>query len=153
MTKIPSTPLGQFIRTRRLQLNMTIDEVAEAIGCSRSQLTRMEIGSRNISNAKWLLRLASALRVPYDELAKIAGPEFEYQEGSNIRKVFPGIVNATQEKAVVDFVDFITTRDISEMDTVSLMEMVDGMTEYYEKKNTLHALKKQSVNTSEPISE
>lgn len=135
MTRIPTTPFGRFIRERRLQLGMTIEDVAAAIGCSRAQLTRMELGTRNITNAKWILRLSSALSVPYDELAQIAGPGFEFEEGSNLRKVFPGIANATQEKAVTDFVDMITTRNISEMDVAALMDMVDGMTAFFETKH------------------
>ncbi|WP_338331281.1 helix-turn-helix transcriptional regulator [Acetobacter sp. LMG 32666] len=74
-TKQPATPrqepqrirwdkaLGKRIRHRRTQLSMSMDRVAEAVGCSYQQVQKYELG-RNAIKAALVPVLAETLAVP-----------------------------------------------------------------------------------------
>jgi transcriptional regulator with XRE-family HTH domain len=63
--------LGAAIRSRRVQLNLTIVQVAERLGRSAAVLSRLEAGRLNVT----LLRLgeiAAALEIPLPDLLRLA---------------------------------------------------------------------------------
>lgn len=57
--------IGERIRRRRIQLGLTQEELAAALGCSYQQVQKYESGANRVSAAN-LLRLARRLSVPFD---------------------------------------------------------------------------------------
>ena len=65
------TPLGKFLRKRRLALGKTQAEVAGLIGIKQVSYSNLEIGQYKHSNLKRITRLAKALKCDRDELSKL----------------------------------------------------------------------------------
>ena len=63
--------LGEFIRNRRLELEMTQDELAEAIDAPRGYVSQIETGSKRWP-AKYVPMLASVLDCSIAELREAA---------------------------------------------------------------------------------
>ncbi|MBB4664790.1 helix-turn-helix domain-containing protein [Conexibacter arvalis] len=63
--------LGEAIRARRRDLGISQEALADRIGIDRTYLSGIERGERNPSYTN-LLRIASALRVPFSELQAAA---------------------------------------------------------------------------------
>jgi transcriptional regulator with XRE-family HTH domain len=63
--------LGEAIRSRRRDLGISQEALADRIGIDRTYLSGIERGERNPSYTN-LLRIASALRVPFSELQAAA---------------------------------------------------------------------------------
>lgn len=60
--------LGQFIRSRRLELGLSLIQASEITGLSKSYLSQIEHGKRPTPSTKSLVSLASALDVPVARL-------------------------------------------------------------------------------------
>lgn len=65
--------LGKTIRNRRLQLNLTLDQLAEATGFSKPYLSTVETGKvKNPPSDKLLLQLEKVLKFKPSELRRLA---------------------------------------------------------------------------------
>ena len=60
--------MGEKIRKRRIELNMTQAELAEKLGVSRVQVSYLETGARKVVKVGTLMAIASALDISIDEL-------------------------------------------------------------------------------------
>ena len=60
--------MGEKIRKRRIELNMTQAELAERLGVSRVQVSYLETGARKVVKVGTLMAIASALNISIDEL-------------------------------------------------------------------------------------
>ena len=60
--------MGEKIRKRRIELNMTQAELAERLGVSRVQVSYLETGARKVVKVGTLMAIASALDISIDEL-------------------------------------------------------------------------------------
>lgn len=60
---------GERIRSQRLALGLTLVEVADQSGISRSYLAYLETGERHTITLSNAVRLAAALKVPTEEVA------------------------------------------------------------------------------------
>ena len=60
--------MGEKIRKRRIELNMTQAELAERLGVSRVQVAYLETGARKVVKVGTLMAIASALDISIDEL-------------------------------------------------------------------------------------
>lgn len=58
-----------LLRRFRTAKNLSIGQVAEAVGTSRQHMQRMETGERNIS-LEWLIKLAAFYDVPVGQLIR-----------------------------------------------------------------------------------
>lgn len=58
-----------LLRRFRTAKNLSIGQVAEAVGTSRQHMQRMETGERNIS-LEWLMKLAEFYGVPVGQLIR-----------------------------------------------------------------------------------
>jgi len=63
----PKKEFGAYIRERRQVLNMTIRQLAEAIGLSPSYVRDIELGNRQAPK-KQLDQLAQVLQIPEDDM-------------------------------------------------------------------------------------
>ena len=59
--------IGDFIKAKRLSLNMTQTELSKMIGISEVQIRNLE-KNRNKANLKTLYKYAEALNVNFEEL-------------------------------------------------------------------------------------
>jgi transcriptional regulator with XRE-family HTH domain len=64
--------LGQKIRNRRLELNLTQREVADAVGITVPYMSKIEAGKETPTDEK-IARLATKLKLNPDELTLAAG--------------------------------------------------------------------------------
>ena len=55
--------IGQIVRTRRTELNMTTTGLATKVGISQAQVSRLECGQQGF-RSDTVARLAKALKVP-----------------------------------------------------------------------------------------
>lgn len=62
------THIGDNMRILRERQGMTITELAEKAGVSRSQLTKLEKGSQKNPGIETIVAMATALGVPIEEL-------------------------------------------------------------------------------------
>lgn len=60
--------MGEKIRKRRIELNMTQAQLAERLGISRVQVSYFETGAREVVKIGTLMAIASALDISIDEL-------------------------------------------------------------------------------------
>jgi transcriptional regulator with XRE-family HTH domain len=60
--------MGEKIRKRRIELNMTQAELAERLGVSRVQVSYLVTGARKVVKVGTLMAIASALDISIDEL-------------------------------------------------------------------------------------
>lgn len=90
MNRRPSTLehyIGDRIRRRRIEIGLTQEELAAALGCSYQQIQKYESGANRVSAGN-LLRLARRLDVPLDyfflgwDEETGAGPAAERPQGS-----------------------------------------------------------------------
>lgn len=64
---------GAYIKNLRENKNMTLNQVALYAEISAAQLSRIETGKRGTPKPQTIEKIASALKVDYKELMKVAG--------------------------------------------------------------------------------
>lgn len=103
--------IGQNIRQRRLELNLTQEELAEKVGCSHEHCVQVENGNKGLSILS-LRKMAEVLNVSIDYL--VCGRD-EKTEHENIRRLLDGLPLSQlhrMERVIEAFVE--TWRDIPE---------------------------------------
>lgn len=68
-----TTPLGELVKTRRKDLNMTQEELADKVGMSQRWVSNLETGGVKRSRIDTLQQLSVALSLPLDDLVIAAG--------------------------------------------------------------------------------
>lgn len=103
---------GRWLRTTRASRGYGLNQFARKIGCSPSELSRIETGQRRNPNATIVRRIAKALNIPITELyARLGYLDAEIQEGeeptsleeflSRKKVIFDGIALTEEEKEIV----------------------------------------------------
>src|SRR5688572_12113244 len=69
MKPAQSNDVGQLIRDRRQRAGITLDDLAHAIGCSKSHLSLMESGQRTVS-LQWAGLIEKALGIKDAHIVK-----------------------------------------------------------------------------------
>jgi transcriptional regulator with XRE-family HTH domain len=84
---------GDFIRERRLHLNLTQEELAARMGAAytQSEISRLERGHIGLPRLSTIIRLAAALKVSVGDVL-IAGGWFEDED------IVAGLTSATAEQ-------------------------------------------------------
>lgn len=72
MPKRSSVTLGEMIHQRRKALRMSLDQVAEAAGCTKSHIWEMEQDRSRNPTVSMVWGLAQALSVPFPVIASAA---------------------------------------------------------------------------------
>ena len=66
------TELGDYIRTRREELNLSLADVSKMAGTTKSNISLLERGESGNPKVETLDGLARALRTPLDTLVRLA---------------------------------------------------------------------------------
>lgn len=65
--------LGEYIREKRKEKDMSQRDLAAASGISNAEISRIESGKRKEPSSSFLKELAKALNVPAKEILEVAG--------------------------------------------------------------------------------
>lgn len=111
--------IGQRVRTRRLEINMSQEKLAELLGVTFQQVQKYEKGVNRIAASR-LFDISSALEMPvsrfYEGLTParaggVAEPRAEYvedvlatPEGAQLMSLFASIPNLKVRRRVIDLV-------------------------------------------------
>ena len=74
MEKQSDGELGEFIKTRRIELGLSIRQLAERSGVDKGNLSRIENGKRSSVSEKGLAQVAQVLQVDVSELQGLTLP-------------------------------------------------------------------------------
>lgn len=91
------------LKQRRIELGLTMKEVANAVGVSESTVSRWEAG--NIANMKRnrLVSLANILQIPINELIQDDLPEFTAKDERDIKKKLDEAIASLNDKEALMF--------------------------------------------------
>ena len=64
---------GDYLRTKRKEKDLSLQEVSNDSGVSIAQISRIETGNRGMPKPETIKKLAPALGVTYEELMARAG--------------------------------------------------------------------------------
>lgn len=130
------TPLGSFVKERRLAKEMSKRALAIKAKISHTEVHRIENGERQNPSVPVLNALADALAVPREEMLRIAGYIDEDNENvSLIEKVFPDLKTPKQQDAVRKIVDGIARNsDLEDEDYDDLVDQMEMFLAYAKKK-------------------
>jgi len=70
----PLSPMPNRIRELRIARNLTLEYVADRVGTSVQQISRLELGNRRLTD-NWMRRIASAIGVQPADLFTDSGPD------------------------------------------------------------------------------
>jgi HTH-type transcriptional regulator, competence development regulator len=90
--------LGEFLRTIRMSIPMTLREAEEASGVSNAYLSQLEQGKIAKPSPPFLHKLASAYNVSYEALMEQAG----YVEKGNTARLTGRLATFAQQKLTPD---------------------------------------------------
>lgn len=107
-----TTPLGELVKTRRKDLNMTQEELADKVGMSQRWVSNLETGGVKRSRIDTLQQLSVALSLPLDDLVIAAGMA---ESVSAARRV------------VANYTDTVVGYDVARDDPrIPLLELLEG---------------------------
>jgi transcriptional regulator with XRE-family HTH domain len=72
---VKNPSLGEFVKARRLALNLSYQDVAVASGLHHSYWNKLEAGLYDAPAPKHLMTIARTLDVPFEDLYSLAGYE------------------------------------------------------------------------------
>ena len=126
--------LGDFIREKRKELNMSRNQLATKAGISHTEVHRIEVGERKQPSLKVLCSIADALNVPQEELLKYAG----YLPTENVppvERAFPGLKTQKQRETVEKIADGLSRNsDLKDEDLDDLYRQVEVFIEFAKRK-------------------
>ena len=127
--------LGEFIKKRRTDLDMSRNQLATKAGISHTEIHRIETNERKQPSLKVLCALADALYMPQEELLKVAG----YAPSDNIsavEHVFPGLKTQKQRETVEKIADGLSRNaDLKDEDLDDLYRQLEVFIEITKRKN------------------
>lgn len=97
--------VGEFVKRRRMELNLTQAELAEKINSDTCYISRVETGARKptVDN---LAALANALQVSSDYLLGLNSNIVLHEHVSDMEKVLQNLVEEDKEAAIRLFYEF-----------------------------------------------
>ncbi len=97
--------IGELVKRRRTELNLTQAELAEIINSDAYYISRIETGARKPS-AEYLKSLANALNVSSDYLLGIDSNIVLHEHVSDMEKVLQSLVKEDKELMIKWFYEF-----------------------------------------------
>lgn len=127
--------LGEFIKKRRTDLNISRNQLATNAGISHTEIHRIETNERKQPSLKVLCALADALYMPQEELLKVAGYTPSYNI-SSVERVFPGLKTPKQRETVEKIADGLSRNaDLKDEDLDDLYRQLEVFIEITKRKN------------------
>ena len=97
--------VGEFVKKRRTELNLTQAELAEKINSDTCYISRIETGARKPS-VENLAILSNALGVSSDYLLGLSSNIVLHEHVSEMEKVLQNLINEDKEAAIRHFYEF-----------------------------------------------
>lgn len=91
--------LGEYIKDRRTELNMSRNLLAQKADISHTEVHRIEAGDRKLPSLKVLCALADALNMPQEDFLKVAGYSPSV-DSSAAEKAFTGLQRPKQIETI-----------------------------------------------------
>lgn len=115
-----SPNFGQVIRTRRIELRLTLKEVAARIGTSKPYIAHLESGRRHPSD-KVVAKLADALGLDNRELFLLANPHARALVSTGLRGAEGSVWEDFQKNAALQRLYNITNEEMVVLSGVALL--------------------------------
>ncbi|HCH67545.1 MAG TPA: hypothetical protein DEV98_02685 [Clostridiales bacterium] len=126
--------LGDFIKNRRIELNMSRNVLGEKANISHTEVFRIESNQRKQPSLKVLCAIADALSIPQEELLKVAG-YFPSDDTPVIERAFPGLRTPKQFETVERIADGLSRNaDLNDEDLDDLYRQVEVFIEVAKRK-------------------
>lgn len=126
--------LGEFIKKRRSDIDMSRNQLATRSGISHTEVHRIETGERKQPSLKVLCAIADALNMPQEELLKVAGYA-PSDDTSAVERVFPGLKTQKQRETVERIADGLSRNaDLKDEDLDDLYRQVEVFIEVAKRK-------------------
>ena len=126
--------LGEYIRSRRLDIGMSRNSLATKAGISHTEVHRIETGDRKQPSLKVLCALADALEVPQEDMLKVAGYA-PSDDVTAVERVFPGLKTPKQRETVERIADGLSRNaDLKDEDLDDLYRQVEVFIEVAKRK-------------------
>lgn len=126
--------LGEFIKKRRVDINMSRNQLATKAGVSHTEIYRIEMGERKQPSLKVLCTIADALNMPQEELLRVAGYS-PSDDTSAIERVFPGLKTPKQRETIEKIADGLSRNaDLKEEDLDDLYRQLEVFIEFAKRK-------------------
>lgn len=97
--------VGEFVKKRRTELNLTQAELAERINSDACYISRIETGARKITINN-LAALANALDVSSDYLLGLSSNIVLHEHVSDMEKVLKNLIDEDKEATIKLFYEF-----------------------------------------------
>jgi transcriptional regulator with XRE-family HTH domain len=129
------TEIGDFIRERRKEKDLTLRGLAELAGISHTEIYRIESGERKMPSVQVLLQLAKALGVTNSEMLRMAGVPASYADTGPMADSFSELKTENQQEAAHKIIDGIArSGDLPKEDYDKLVEQMEMFLEYVKNK-------------------
>lgn len=126
--------LGEFMKNRRNELDMSRNQLANKAGISHTEVHRIETGERKQPSLKVLCAIADALNMPQEELLKVAGYA-PSDDTSAVERLFPGLKTQKQRETVERIADGLSRNaDLKDEDLDDLYRQVEVFIEFAKRK-------------------
>lgn len=126
--------LGEFIKKRRSDIDMSRNQLATKAGISHTEIHRIETGERKQPSLKVLCAIADALNMPQEELLKVTGYA-PSDDMSAVERVFPGLKTQKQRETVERIADGLSRNaDLKDEDLDDLYRQVEVFIEVAKRK-------------------
>lgn len=126
--------LGEFMKNRRNELDMSRNQLANKAGISHTEVHRIETGERKQPSLKVLCAIADALNMPQEELLKVAGYA-PSDDTSTVERLFPGLKTQKQRETVERIADGLSRNaDLKDEDLDDLYRQVEVFIEFAKRK-------------------
>ena len=111
MTKKAQQTLGDFLRSTRNKVGLSLREVEDEIGISNAYLSQLEGDKIKQPSPKVLHKLSELYRISYSAVMGLAGypvPDSKAKESVLYARI--GSLSEEEEDAVVDYIEFLRSR-------------------------------------------
>lgn len=133
-SEVEGMTLGEFVRSRRNEIEMSRNQLASKAGISHTEVHRIETGERKQPSLKVLCAVADALNVPQEDILKYAGYA-PADDTSAVERVFPGLKTPKQRETVERIADGLSRNaDLRDEDLDDLYKQVEMFIEYAKRK-------------------
>ena len=95
-----SIELKNSIKQLRKERGMTIQELADKVGCSKSQISLLESGKRGFSES-WQIRLSKAFDLMPEELIDVDQIDKKALRTKISKSFFNGIANSKEDEVII----------------------------------------------------
>ena len=128
--------LGEFIKNRRKELDMSRNLLAMNSGISHTEVHRIETDERKQPSLRVLCALADALYLPQEEMLKASGYN-QSDNRSEVERAFPGLADPKQCETVKRVADLLLLNpNLNEEDLDDLILQLEIFIEFTSRKKS-----------------